>query len=120
MLASFVVDNDTTKSDHTVDRHLAIYGHEARDLKICCETASYYSCLLWYTTVTNPRRNLPHFSGCYCPAEISWYLQVPPFWAQFIIVPTFSVISLMAPTAVERVGECTQSFGHGGYLLPHS
>jgi hypothetical protein len=37
MLASFVVDSDTTKSDHTADRHLAIYGHEARDLKICCE-----------------------------------------------------------------------------------
>jgi uncharacterized membrane protein YjjB (DUF3815 family) len=34
--------------------------------------------------------------GCYRPAGIAWYLQAPPFWVQFLIVPTFSTISSLA------------------------
>jgi uncharacterized membrane protein YjjB (DUF3815 family) len=34
--------------------------------------------------------------GCYRPAGIAWYLQPPPFLTQFLIVPTFSIISSLA------------------------
>ncbi|KAI0058885.1 DUF1212-domain-containing protein [Artomyces pyxidatus] len=38
-----------------------------------------------------------HFhDGCFRPPTFPWYLQPFPFWAQFIIVPAFSVLSSLA------------------------
>jgi hypothetical protein len=34
--------------------------------------------------------------GCYCPPNDPWYLRSAPFWAQFFIVPIFSVLSSLA------------------------
>ncbi|KAI0750823.1 DUF1212-domain-containing protein [Daedaleopsis nitida] len=34
--------------------------------------------------------------GCYRPPGFAWYLQPFPWWAQFFIVPTFSVLSSLA------------------------
>ncbi|TFK91845.1 DUF1212-domain-containing protein [Polyporus arcularius HHB13444] len=34
--------------------------------------------------------------GCYRPPGFPWYLQPFPWWAQFLIVPTFSILSSLA------------------------
>ncbi|KII94863.1 hypothetical protein PLICRDRAFT_97757 [Plicaturopsis crispa FD-325 SS-3] len=34
--------------------------------------------------------------GCYRPDGFPWYLQPFPFWTQFLIVPTFSILSSLA------------------------
>ncbi|TFY77460.1 hypothetical protein EWM64_g6553 [Hericium alpestre] len=35
-------------------------------------------------------------NGCYRPPEFPWYLQPFPWWAQFFIVPLFSILSSLA------------------------
>ncbi|GBE79531.1 hypothetical protein BKA93DRAFT_830826 [Sparassis latifolia] len=35
-------------------------------------------------------------TGCYRPPSFPWYLQPFPWWSQFIIVPTFSILSSLA------------------------
>ncbi|KIJ70090.1 hypothetical protein HYDPIDRAFT_78690 [Hydnomerulius pinastri MD-312] len=34
--------------------------------------------------------------GCYRPTSFPWWLQPFPFWTQFLIVPTFSILSSLA------------------------
>lgn len=34
--------------------------------------------------------------GCYRPASFPWYLQNFPWWTQFLIVPTFSILSSLS------------------------
>ncbi|KAH8102446.1 DUF1212-domain-containing protein [Cristinia sonorae] len=46
------------------------------------------------STVPFPEEHI--IEGCYRPPTFPWYLQPFPWWTQFIIVPTFSILSSLA------------------------
>lgn len=87
MVATFAMDNGTVQGSDAI----GIYSFTDTSLgirKYVVDGKGFFFCL-------NPS-HVSSYSGCYRPDGLVWYLRPFPFWAQFVIVPTFSIISSLA------------------------
>ena len=85
MLASFLIDNSTIGNGQA---SMGIYQFTDTALGIRKYVVNGGS--PFFHLPLDPRAKNSYLSGCYRPANIAWYLQPAPFWAQFVIVSPLS------------------------------